>query len=62
LIEKENLIELIGNRKFSTNLEYRGSEHGWMAKDFYSKAPKVGASLILLKLKEGPCIGGFTQA
>ena len=43
-----------------TTLEYRGSEHGWMVKDFYSKAANKGATILLMKLKDGPCIGGFT--
>jgi hypothetical protein len=53
------------------NLEYRGSEHGWLAKDFYSRAHKERKKLnkhgtlgtiLLLKVKDGPCIGGFTNA
>ena len=33
-----------------------------MAKDFYLKAANQGATILLIRLKNGPCIGGFTFA
>jgi hypothetical protein len=33
-----------------------------MTLDFYSRAINKGATLLLMKLEDGPCIGGFTQA
>jgi hypothetical protein len=45
-----------------TSLLYRGSEHGWTANDFYSRAVNQGASILLIKVKDGPCVGGFTLA
>jgi hypothetical protein len=52
--------QFLENRNLFTTLEYRGSDHGWMASDFYSRASNKGATLLLLKIKNGPCIGGFT--
>ena len=52
--------ELLQDKNVVTTLKYRGSEHGWTAKDFYSKASNITASILLVKLKDGPCIGGFT--
>ena len=52
---------LLKDKAVEFTLKYRGSEHGWMAKDFYSRAAK-GATIMLMKLKDGPCIGGFTKA
>ena len=54
--------ELLKSKNIVATLQYRGSEHGWMAADFFSKSAFQSASIILVKMKEGPCIGGFTQA
>lgn len=43
-------------------LLYRGSRDGWGADDFHLRCDKKGATITLFKLKEGPCIGGFTRA
>ena len=61
-IEKAMMKEIFQNRNLVTTLKYRGSEHGWNANDFYSRAFNKGAKLLLMKIKDGPCIGGFTQA
>ena len=50
------------DRNIATILKYRATDHGWMAKDFYSRAKNLGATIILMRVKDGPCIGGFTQA
>ena len=52
--------KILKYRKVRTTLEYRGSIHGWRAKDFYSRAKNLGATLLLMRSKEGHCIGGFT--
>jgi hypothetical protein len=52
--------DLLQERNVTTSLKYRGSEHGWTAKDFYSRAKNLGATILLMRLKDGPCIGGFT--
>ncbi len=52
--------DILEERRVKTTLEYRGSQDAWMANNFYEKVPQVGASLLLLRLKDGPCIGGFT--
>ncbi len=45
-----------------TTLMYRASLHGYSANDFHSRSDNKGATISLLKLKDGPCIGGFTNA
>jgi hypothetical protein len=50
----------LSERILSTTLKYRASEHGWMAKDFYSRAKDLGATILLIRIKDGPCIGGFS--
>ena len=53
--------KILKYRKVRTSLEYRGSKHGWEAKDFYSRAKNLRATtLLLMRSKEGHCIGGFT--
>jgi hypothetical protein len=53
--------KILKYRKLATILKYRATENGWMAKDFYSRANNLGAAtILLLRLKDGPCIGGFT--
>jgi hypothetical protein len=54
------LKEILGDKILEISLKYRGSEDGWMANDFYSKAANLGPTILLMKLKDGPCIGGFT--
>ena len=42
---------------------YRGSEHGFMGKDFHSRCDGKGPTISLFKLKDnGDCIGGYTEA
>jgi hypothetical protein len=45
-----------------TFLKYRGSDHGWQAKDFHDHCDDIGSTITLLKLEDGSCIGGFTTA
>jgi hypothetical protein len=35
---------------------------GWKAKDFHSKCDLQGPTLSIMKIKDGPVIGGFTTA
>ena len=58
--QKEFLIKLLGNKRLVTILLFRGSEHGWMYKDFHSRCDKKGPTITLFKIKDGDCIGGFT--
>jgi hypothetical protein len=60
--QKKYLIQLLGNKRLVTYLLFRGSEHGWRARDFYSRCDKKGPTIILFKVKDGDCIGGFTNA
>ncbi len=60
--QKLYLLQLLGNKKLVTALLFRGSEHGWKAKDFHSRCDKKGPTISLFKIKDGDCIGGFTNA
>lgn len=60
--EKNYLKKLLGNKLFVTTMLYRGSLDGWRGKDFYSRCDGKGMTVSLFKVKEGPCIGGFTAA
>ena len=60
--QKEYLNKLLGNKKLITILLFRGSKHGWMAKDFHSRCNKKSPTISLFKIKNGDCIGGFTKA
>ncbi len=41
---------------------YRGSRDGWYYQDLHQKSDMKGATVTLFKVKDGPCIGGFTNA
>ena len=43
-------------------LLYRGSRDGWNADDFHLRCDNKGATVTLFKIKDGPCVGGFTKA
>jgi hypothetical protein len=60
-VERAVMNELLGNQIVELSLQYRGSEHGWMTKDFYTRAIDKGPIIMLMKLKNGPCIGGFSK-
>jgi hypothetical protein len=53
---------LLGNKALVTTLLFRGSEHGWNPKDFHSRCDNKGPTIILYKVKDGDCFGGFTKA
>jgi hypothetical protein len=55
-------MKLLGNKMLVTALLFRGSEHGWYAKDFHSRCDNKGPTISLFKVKDGECIGGFTKA
>ena len=60
--QKLYLLSLLGNKNVETTIRYRGSEHGWMFKDFHSRCDEIGPSISLFKVDDGDCIGGFTKA
>ena len=60
--QKLYLLALLGNKRAITTLRYRGSEHGWMAKDFHSRCDGLGPTISLFKKIDGDCIGGYTSA
>jgi hypothetical protein len=60
--EKLYLHKLLGNKQLVTILLFSGSIHGWMGKDFHSRCDNKGSTISLFKVKDGDCIGGFTNA
>jgi hypothetical protein len=54
-------VELLGNKKFSTRRLYSGSVDGWNPKDFHRNCDEEGTTVSLFKVKDGPCIGGYTE-
>ncbi len=60
--QKEYLRKLLGNKRFVTYMLYRGSDHGWEAKDFHSRCDNKGPTISLFKIKDGHVIGGFSKA
>ena len=59
--EKLYLNQLLGNKKLITALLFRGSDHGWNAKEFHERCDKKGPTVSLFKVKNGDCIGGYTK-
>ena len=53
--------KLLGNKRLVTTLLFGGSDHGWKAIDFHSRCDKSGATICLFKIKDGDCIGGYTN-
>ena len=41
---------------------YNAKDDGWRAKDFHKKCDSQGPTISLIKIKDGPIIGGFTTA
>ena len=55
--------EIMGSKKFRTELRYRGSRDGWMIADFHRMSDGKGPTVSLFKIKDNnQCIGGFTSA
>jgi hypothetical protein len=55
------LKKILGDLQFITDDIYRGSRDGWKAKDFHSKCDDATPTITLMRVKDGPCIGGFTR-
>jgi hypothetical protein len=61
--EKRFLVKTFRGRTFKTTKLYRGSEDGFMAKDFHRLCDNKEATISLFKVHEtGDCIGGYTNA
>jgi TLD len=52
----------MGEKNFETKILYKGSVDGMTAKEFHARCDGKGPTLSLYKVKDGPCIGGFTHA
>ncbi len=57
--EKQYLYELLGNKQLVTTLLYRGSDHGWLKKDYESRYDYEKSAIFLFKIKDGDCIGVY---
>ncbi len=60
--EKAYLHKLLNNRNLLMTLLYRGSRDGWTPKDFHRLCDGKSPTITLFKVKNGPCIGGYTEA
>lgn len=60
--EKNFLKKLFRNKVFVTTMLFQGSRDGWKGIDFHSRCDGLGPTLSLFRVKDGPCIGGFTAA
>jgi TLD len=60
--EKLYLLSLFGHKRLYTVLIYKGSIHGWKIKDFHTRCHNKSPTITLFKVKDGDCIGGFTNA
>jgi hypothetical protein len=58
--EKQFLYYLLGNKKLATVLLLRGSENGRVSLEFRARNPE-GPFIILLKIKDGDCIGLYSK-
>jgi hypothetical protein len=53
----------MGNKKFRTEIRFRGSRDGWTPADFQRMVDGKAPTVSLFKVKENSqCIGGFTSA
>lgn len=53
---------LLGNKLLVTSLLYSGSLHGWKFFDFHTRCDGKRPTISLFKIKDGDCIGGYTNA
>jgi TLD len=60
--QKEYLLKLLGNRRLVTILLFVGSISGWEADDFHSRCDDKGPTITLMKIRDGDCIGGYTNS
>ena len=54
------LIKSLGPHLIDVQMIYNAREDGWKAKDFHKKCDRKGPTVSITKVKDGPCIGGFT--
>ena len=60
--EKKYLLNLFGNKQFITAILYKASDHGFTAREFHLRCDGKGSTITIIKVKDGPYIGGFTNA
>ena len=54
------MIKSLGPHLIDVQMIYNAREDGWKAKDFHKKCDRKGPTVSITKVKDGPCIGGFT--
>ena len=59
--QKEYLYKLLGGKWIVTTLLYRASNNGCKARTFHTKCDHREPTIILLKIRDGDCFGGFTK-
>ena len=59
--DEVNFIKECFDRPFETELLYRGSDHGFAAKDFHTKCDNKGANISIIKSEHGLIFGGYTS-
>jgi hypothetical protein len=57
----DNHLSNNGKRKYKAERKYYGSNHGFNAKAFHSKADNLRDTVSLYKLTNGTCIAGYTR-
>ena len=56
------MLDFLGNKRYVTVLLYSGSIHEWSLEDFHRRCDLKGPTISLFKVKDGDCIGGYTEA
>ena len=60
---KEFLLNLLGFKPLETILLYSGSlDDSWNYIDFHTRCDDKGPTITLFQIKNGDCIGGYTEA
>ena len=60
-IDEALFIDSIIKDITSIKLIYRGSKDGWYIKDFRDKCKSFTPTITLFQIKDGDCIGGYTE-
>ncbi len=59
--ESDFLIDILGDKLEEAVLLFRGTRDGWDLSDFHAHCDDKPNTVSLFKVKNGPCIGGFTR-
>jgi hypothetical protein len=56
--------DILSNRNFKnfkTELFYRGSRDGFTPEQFHARCNNKGHTFTLFRIKDGPCVAGYTK-